>query len=71
MFFIWIYLNAIYFCDGKSDIFKIITPVFSVTWSFKKPFWHASQKKCFIVKIKNINLSETIIHFFFQDSFGV
>ncbi len=49
-----IFQNIIYFCD-QSWIFSIITPVFSVTWSFrnhsdlllKKHFWLLSMLKTF------------------------
>ncbi len=30
-----IFWNVIYFCDGKAEFSAVITPVFSVTWSFR------------------------------------
>ncbi len=48
VFYVNIFLNAIYSCDGKAEFLASITPVFSVTWSFRnissyyqciKPLW--------------------------------
>ncbi len=29
------FLNIIYFCEGKAELLSAISPVFSVTWSFR------------------------------------
>ncbi len=35
VFYLNIFYNVVYFCDGKAEFSAAITPVFSVTWSFR------------------------------------
>ncbi len=34
VFYFNIFENVIYSCDGKAEFSEVITPIFSVTWSF-------------------------------------
>ncbi len=62
-----IFRNVIYFCD-QSWIFSIITPVFSVTWSFRNIFSHLILSMLKTVELRNIFV-ETIIHFLVNTMF--
>ncbi len=66
--FEYIFLNVIYSCDANLN-FSIITPVFSVTWSFRN---HSNMRICFkkhflLSVLKTLVLLhifvETLIHF--------
>ncbi len=43
VFYFNIFLNVIYSCDGKAEFSAVITPVFSVTWSFR---YHSNMLIC-------------------------
>ncbi len=58
--YINIYYNVIYSCDGKAEISAAITPVLSITWSFRIQFnmmiWCNAQETFLIINVENINV---------------
>ncbi len=66
-YFFNIYSNVIYYYDGKAEILKSITPVFSVTWFFRNHsnmlIW-CSSKMCCLIFLWN---SYILIMMFFDE----
>ncbi len=63
--YILIYFNVIYSCDCKAEFSAAITPVFSVTWSFRN---HSDRLICCLINIEYscaclISFVETLIWF--------
>ncbi len=53
LFSILIYFKAIYDCDGKGEFSAVITPVFSVTWSFRN---HSNMLIWLLSMLKTVEL---------------